>query len=584
MLTAFLIYLVGVGALGWVAHRFLTEGQFVKDYFLGNRRLGPWVLALSFAATAISGGTFMGFPALIYTNGWVMALWIAGYMFVPLCTMAVLGKRINQASRLSGSITIPDVLRDRFESPSIAVLTSLILILFLGVNLVAQFKAGGLLMLEAWREVIESSSTFQGQVVLGSQSVPRDYLFGVSLFVIMVVAYTTYGGFWGVTLTDVLEGLIMLFGAVTLAVLALVKVGGLGEATAALLREDPALVYGPGPPVLGAEGAILRPGFLPPHLAVSFFIQWTIIGIAQPGQLVRLMSFREMKSLQRALCLCAVYYALIYASLLVVFICARALYPPAALGVTKTDDIMPFMIRQLASPISTVLAGILLAAPYAAIMSTVAAYLLIVSSSLVRDIYQRMLRPKRLRQDPASLELRGHIGCRAGRVRRRRRSGGQLRFRRSATRHSSTFPAADHRLLDGGARRLSARAGLPRALLARHDARRGTRRHAGRAGLPPLALLGRLHSAPRLADGLVPAHDSREPVERTGEPRGPRQVFSPWPERDVGKDVPAAGRGLTSRSGAARSPRPVCGPAISLSSKRTTLRSMAMRWAAGATT
>ncbi|HZN58171.1 MAG TPA: sodium/solute symporter [Planctomycetota bacterium] len=393
MLTAFLIYLVGVGALGWIAHRFLTEGQFVKDYFLGNRRLGPWVLALSFAATAISGGTFMGFPALIYTNGWVMALWIAGYMFVPLCTMAVLGKRINQASRLSGSITIPDVLRDRFESPSIAVLTSLILILFLGVNLVAQFKAGGLLMLEAWREVIESSSTFQGQVVLGSQSVPRDYLFGVSLFVIMVVAYTTYGGFWGVTLTDVLEGLIMLFGAVTLAVLALVKVGGLGEATAALLREDPALVYGPGPPVLGAEGAILRPGFLPPHLAVSFFIQWTIIGIAQPGQLVRLMSFREMKSLQRALCLCAVYYALIYASLLVVFICARALYPPAALGVTKTDDIMPFMIRQLASPISTVLAGILLAAPYAAIMSTVAAYLLIVSSSLVRDIYQRMLRP-----------------------------------------------------------------------------------------------------------------------------------------------------------------------------------------------
>ena len=113
MLAAFLAYLVGVGLLGWLAHRYLSGGSFVQEYFLGNRQLGTWVLAISFAATAISGGTFMGFPALIYTNGWILALWIAGYMLVPLTTMAVLGKRINQASRLSGAVTIPDILRDR---------------------------------------------------------------------------------------------------------------------------------------------------------------------------------------------------------------------------------------------------------------------------------------------------------------------------------------------------------------------------------------------------------------------------------------------------------------------------------------
>src|SRR5262249_60574192 len=100
VLVAFGCYLIGVAALGVFAHRYLSRGSFVKEYFLGNRGLGPWVLALTVAATAISGGTFMGFPSLIYTNGWGMALWIASYMVVPLISMAIFGKRINQVARL----------------------------------------------------------------------------------------------------------------------------------------------------------------------------------------------------------------------------------------------------------------------------------------------------------------------------------------------------------------------------------------------------------------------------------------------------------------------------------------------------
>lgn len=389
MLFAFVAYLIGVAVLGWAAHRFLSGGSFVKEYFLGNRQLGAWVLAISFAATAISGGSFMGFPALIYNNGWVMALWIAGYMVVPLCTMAILGKRINQVSRLADAVTIPDVLRDRFESPRIGLLTSFILVLFLGINLVAQFKAGGLLMLEALRDDL----TALGWVGDGTTN-SMGYWIGLTLFVTMVVAYTAYGGFWGVTLTDVLEGLVMLFGVIVLAVLALNKVGGLEAATLKLAQESPSLVFPPGPPYAGDAWQPARSGYLPVLHAVSIFFQWTIIGMAQPGQLVRLMSFKDTRSLRRALSMCAVYYLLIYGSIVVVFICARALYPPATLGQVKTDDIMPFMIRELASPISKVLAGFLLAAPYAAIMSTVAAYLLVVSSSLVRDIYQRFISPE----------------------------------------------------------------------------------------------------------------------------------------------------------------------------------------------
>src|SRR5215475_2772572 len=136
VLVAFACYLVGVAALGVFAHRYLTRGSFVKEYFLGNRGLGPWVLALTVAATAISGGTFMGFPSLIYSKGWVMALWICSYMVVPLTTMALLGKRINQVARIGGSVTVPDVFRDRFGSPALGIVATLLILVLLTVNLV----------------------------------------------------------------------------------------------------------------------------------------------------------------------------------------------------------------------------------------------------------------------------------------------------------------------------------------------------------------------------------------------------------------------------------------------------------------
>ena len=79
------------------------EKEFVGEYFLGSRNLGLWAFALTFAATSASGGSFMGFPSLIYTHGWVLALWIASYMVVPIVGMGLLGKRMNRLARQSGS-------------------------------------------------------------------------------------------------------------------------------------------------------------------------------------------------------------------------------------------------------------------------------------------------------------------------------------------------------------------------------------------------------------------------------------------------------------------------------------------------
>src|SRR5262249_2449308 len=134
--------------LGMLAQKAVERGGFMKGFFLGNRGLGAWALALT--ATVQSGGTFMGFPSLVYTHGWIVALWICGYMVVPITGFGVLGKRIAQLSRKTGALTVPDLFRARFNSPALGLTASLLIMFYMSFMMVAQFKAGATIMKEAW--------------------------------------------------------------------------------------------------------------------------------------------------------------------------------------------------------------------------------------------------------------------------------------------------------------------------------------------------------------------------------------------------------------------------------------------------
>jgi SSS family solute:Na+ symporter/sodium/pantothenate symporter len=399
-LVAFAGYMGGVFLLGALSHQLLKKGSFLKEYFLGDRKLNAWVLGLTYVATSVSAGSFVGFPSLIYQHGWVMALWIAGYMISGLTTKGVLAKRLNQVSRLSGAITVPDVLRDRFQSPILGSLAGILLLFFLLFNLVGQFKAGGLIMRQACggvrdtaayqatrdatTRVLNATHIWNEADAANAQDSLRgteypDYVVGILIFAVTVVAYTTYGGFWAVTWTDVLQGIVIVLGAMLLMVLALIKVGGLSKATAKLHEVDPHLLTGPGPN-----------DYLPVGMAVSFFFLWTIGAMGQPVGMVRLMACRDTPTLRRSLFMIGIYYALIYMPLVIAFVCARALYPTEY--VKQSDAIMPAMALTVTHD-WPLLGGLILAAPYAAAMSAVAGFLLLMSSSLVRDIYQRNFNP-----------------------------------------------------------------------------------------------------------------------------------------------------------------------------------------------
>src|SRR5437867_2364094 len=104
-ITALVLFIAASVWLGTIAQKVVERSQFIQGYFQGNRGLGAWTIALT--ATVQSGGTFMGFPSLVYTYGWIVALWIGSYMVVPLTGFGVIGKRIAQISRRTGAVTMP---------------------------------------------------------------------------------------------------------------------------------------------------------------------------------------------------------------------------------------------------------------------------------------------------------------------------------------------------------------------------------------------------------------------------------------------------------------------------------------------
>ena len=164
-------------------------------------------------------------------------------------------------------------------------------------------------------------------------------------------------------------------------VVALSAVEGVDYVYGASEEQQGAYVTGPGPHRESANG------FLPLSLAISFFFMWAISGTGQPSNMVRLMAFKDTPTLRRSIFTVALYYSAIYFPLVVIFCCARVLIPGME---SEPDRIMPQMAVELTSNIGMGwLAGLLIAAPFAAVMSTVDSFLLMISSALVRDIYQR---------------------------------------------------------------------------------------------------------------------------------------------------------------------------------------------------
>lgn len=400
VLAALVLFIAASVWLGALAQKAMEKQEFLQGFFLGNRGLGAWALALT--ATVQSGGTFMGFPSLVYSFGWIVALWIASYMIVPLTGFAVVGKRLAHLSRLTNAVTVPDLMRGRFGDPRVGLAASLLIMFFLSFTMFAQFKAGATIMKHAWpgsqiaglsEDLDAPASAAPSDAVLpGWLPESRGYYIGLLVFSLTVVGYTLIGGFLASVWTDLFQSVMMVIGVMLLVCLALPMAGGLEQASrTAIEATSTDFAFGPGHNPAGRQ-------FLTPGLALSMFFVWVFAGFASPASMVRVMAAQSTQVMRKSIFLLSCYNCLIYIPLIMTCIAARSLWK----DLKNPDEVIPLLsltvTRDFPWGSGQFFSGLILAAPFGAIMASVSCFILVIASGLVEDIYAKFLNPRATEQ------------------------------------------------------------------------------------------------------------------------------------------------------------------------------------------
>ncbi|CNF45719.1 sodium/pantothenate symporter [Yersinia mollaretii] len=352
-------YLAMVFGLSVYAYTRRQTGNFLNEYFIGNRSMGGFVLAMTLTATYISASSFIGGPGAAYKYGlgWVLLAMIQ--LPAVWLSLGVLGKKFAILARRYNAVTLNDMLYARYQSRLLVWLASLsLLVAFVGAMTV-QF-IGGARLLET------------------AAGIPYDT--GLLIFGISIALYTSFGGFRASVLNDAMQGLVMLIGTILLLVAVIHAAGGLHKAVETLQHIDPALVTPQG------GDKILDLPFM-----ASFWILVCFGVIGLPHTAVRCISYRDSKAVHRGIILGTIVVAILMFGMHLAGALGRAILPDLKIP----DQVIPTLMITVLPPFA---AGIFLAAPMAAIMSTINAQLLQSSATIVKDLYLN-LRPEELKNE-----------------------------------------------------------------------------------------------------------------------------------------------------------------------------------------
>lgn len=357
-LIGMLIAVFGIGI--WAGRYVKSSTSFLQEYFLGGRSLGGFVLAMTMTATYGSASSFLGGPGVAYNEGLGWVLLSMSQVATGYFVLMILGKKFAIVTRSYQAITMVDFLKERYRSKWVVLFSSFSIIIFLFSAMAAQWIGGA--------RLIESLTGLS-------------YISALFIFAISVMVYVIVGGFRAVALTDAIQGSIMFIGTLILLIATIIAGGGIGNIISDLHAENPNLIT-----PFGADGNLTS-------LYVSSF--WILVGVgvvALPQIAVRAMSYKSTKSMHRALIIGTIVVGFIMLNMHLIGVFARPILP----GIEVGDKVMPLLALEILPPW---LAGLVLAAPMAAIMSTVDSLLLLVSSSVVKDLYLNYI-------DPGALEKR----------------------------------------------------------------------------------------------------------------------------------------------------------------------------------
>lgn len=358
-LALYFILMIGIGLYAWKKSTDSSEG-----YLLGGRNLHPAVAALSAGASDMSGWLLLGLPGALYASGLVEA-WIGIGLFLgALANWIIVAPRLrHQTEVLGNALTIPQFIANRFPDKAIAlrVVSAVIVVVFFTVYTAAGLVGGGKLFV----------TSFAG---LFGDTGMSDYMTGIWLTAGVVLAYTMVGGFLAVSLTDFVQGCIMVVALVLMPAVVLFDEGSPAKVVDVLHAIDPnflSLFHG-----LGFIGFISA-------------MAWGLGYFGQPHIIVRFMAVRDVKAVKTARNIGMSWMFVSLIGALGVGIAGRAYMQMNNLPINDPETIFIQLAHYLFHPIIT---GFLLAALLAAIMSTISSQLLVSSSSLTEDFYRLFLR------------------------------------------------------------------------------------------------------------------------------------------------------------------------------------------------
>ncbi|MDO5707891.1 MAG: sodium/proline symporter PutP [Andreesenia angusta] len=357
--AAFLVYL---GILLIIGLYFLKKSQNMKEYFLGGRQLNSWVTALSAQASDMSGWLLMGLPAAAYISG-ISSGWIAiGLAIGTYANWKIIAKRLRNYTAICGdSITIPEYLQNRFhtESPVIRSICSVIIFIFFLIYTASAFNAGAVLF---------------------------RYLFGFSyttsliIGCIVIISYTLMGGFFAVSWTDFVQGMLMFVTIVIVPILAY-------KSSSAVNIDTIKEIGGPGflSMMESAEGKVKIS-------SIVSSLAWGLGYLGMPHILTRFMAIKSSSMIKKSRIIAMVWVLISLTASVTVGLVGKAYLLDNGIEYTNLKDAEAVFMTMITGVAPGFLAGILLSAIMAAVMSTADSQLLVTASALTNDFYKAVVK------------------------------------------------------------------------------------------------------------------------------------------------------------------------------------------------
>ncbi|AOM01821.1 sodium/proline symporter PutP [Cobetia marina] len=356
ILITFAVYLAVMLGIGLLAYKRTSN---MSDYILGGRSLGPWTSAISAGASDMSGWLLLGLPGAAYLSG-LSAAWIGiGLLAGTWLNWLIVAKRLRIYSFVaSDSLTLPDYFEKRFRDNSkmLRVISAVFILLFFLFYTSSGLVAGGKLF----------------ETVFG-----LDYTIAVTVGTIAIVSYTFFGGFLAVSWTDLIQGLMMAAALIVVPIVALTDMGGVAEASSRITAENPLLLEWFRDASTGEALTLV---------GIISSLAWGLGYFGQPHILARFAAIRSEKDVGTARTIAVIWSALgLFAAICIGLL--GLVYVPKDLA--DSEKIFMVMVNFIFHP---AVAGVLLAAILAAVMSTADSQLLVSSSALADDFYKALFK------------------------------------------------------------------------------------------------------------------------------------------------------------------------------------------------